>query len=112
MKTEKEYNDAHDALERAGWAYLGAGEFRDPMTGTKLLLNLAHKVMVQRAKREAILKGIKLPKRKPRLIHWQDWMGIAQELRRQLKPFGLTVKTCGHMLRNGDFIRWTVSKTP
>lgn len=98
MKTEKEYNEAEDALRAAGWVYLGASLWRDPATDTNLFTSVAYKVLMQRAKR------------KPRLIHWQDWMGIAQELRRQLKPFGLTVKTRGVSQKKGDFIRWTVSK--
>ena len=110
MKTEKEYNDAHDALERAGWTYLGAGSFRDPITNTSLLLSTAYQVMKARAKREAILKGIKIPKRKPRLVMCDDWRGILRELRRQLKPFGLTVKARTNYKKWGDAIDWEVQK--
>ena len=109
MKTDNDFNEAYDALAKSGWLWLGCDEWRDPVTNEKHMTSTAYKVMVQRAK--ATVKAERRKPRQPRLIHWQDWMGIAQELRRQLKPFGLTIKTRGHMLRNGDFIRWTVSKT-
>ena len=100
MNSDKAFNDAFDALCRAGWSYLGCDEWRDPQTNEKHMMVSAYKVMMQRAKPTA-------PKtRKPRLIHWQDWMGIAQELRKQLKPYGLTIKTRGH----GDFLEWRVVK--
>lgn len=112
MKTDKEYNDAHDALERAGWTYLGAGYFRDPLTDTRLLLSTAFKVMVQRTKREAILKGIKIPKRKPRLVMCDDWRGIVREMKRQLKPYGLTVRARGNYEKWGDALDWQVLRLP
>ena len=101
MKTDKEYNDAHDALAKAGWAYLGAGEFRDPVTGEKFLLSTAYKVMLQRAPQ---------PKRKPRLVMCDDWRGTVSELKRQLKPFGLTVKARMNYKKWGDALDWEVSK--
>lgn len=121
MKTDKELNDTHGILLKAGWRYLGCDEWRDYITDMKLTTSIAHKVETQRDSNQKLFHRlqlqqakmtIKLKPREPRLIHWQDWMGIAQELRRQLKPFGLTVKTHGVSQKKGDFIRWTVSKTP
>jgi len=110
MKTDTDFNERVDALAKSGWIWVGCDEWRDPVDNVKYMTSTAYKVMVQRAK--AIVKAERIKSRKPRLIHWQDWMGIAQELRRQLKPFGLTVKTRGHVLPKGDLIEWTVSKTP
>lgn len=58
MKTEKEYNEAEDALRAAGWAYLGAGEWNDPVANVKLLTSTAYEVMVQRTKKKS--KNMKL----------------------------------------------------
>lgn len=108
--TDKDYNDAHDALSRAGWNYRGCDNWIDPQTDTKLTTSVAIKVLRQREKRERILKGIPEPKRKPRLVMCDNWRGIAAELRKQLKPFGITIKTRTSYQKWGDRVDWEVQK--
>lgn len=110
MKTDKEFNLAYDALCKSGWLYLGCDYWRDPETDVKFSTSTAYKVMKQRAKRQVILQGIKTPTRKPRLLMCNDWEGIAKEIRRQLKPFGLTVKVRGNYKKWGDMLDWEVMK--
>ena len=52
---------------------------------------------------------VKRKPRKPRLVLTDDWGGIAKELRKQLKPFGLTVRTRTHR-EWGDMVDWEVRK--
>ena len=47
--------------------------------------------------------------RKLRLVLTDDWRGVAKELRKQLKPFGLTVKTYTDR-QWGDMVDWEVTK--
>jgi hypothetical protein len=48
---------------------------------------------------------------KTKLIMCDDWRGIAKELRRQLKAYGLTVKT--HTKREwSDQVQWVVEELP
>src|ERR1035437_6884179 len=102
MKTYKELNDAHDILHKAGWRYIGGDDWRDYITDMKLVTSIAYKVEMQRDGNQKLFRRLQNAG-KPRLIHRKDWMGIAQELRKQLKSFGLTVKTCGVSQNNGDF---------
>ena len=89
--TELQLCQWEDALEKAKWNYLGSGFWMDPQTETRLATSLAYKVMTQRANRIRILKS--LPKSKPpKLILCSDWQELTKEMRKQLKPHGLTVK--------------------
>ena len=106
MNTDKAFNDTFDALCKAGWLYIGCDKWGDPQTKEEYMTSVAYKVMAQRAK--AMTKGKTSETRKPRLINPADWRGTAQELRRQLKPFGLTVKTRSVSLRHGGFLEWQV----
>ena len=110
MKTDEQLNAAYYALARSGWLYLGCDQWRDPETDVKFPTSIASKVMKQRAKRQVILQGIKTPTRKPHPISCGDWNGLSKELRRQLKPFGLTVRVNHNYKKWGESLDWEVMK--
>lgn len=107
-ESEKLLEKANNELHHAGWVYLGADYWQDPITVTKFTTSVAHKVLKQRAKREKILKSLK----EPRLVGCDDWRGIRNELRRQLKPFGLTVTTRTNYKEWADGVQWEIKKRP
>jgi hypothetical protein len=99
-ETEKMHNKHNDALHQAGWAYLGCDYWCDPMTTEKFLTHTARQVQKARARQNK--------KRAPKLLLCSDWEGIRKELRKQLKPHGLTVNTKGNYNKWGDRLLWTV----
>ncbi len=108
MRTEKELNDAWDALKKAGWRYDGCDFWEDPVTGVKYPTGNAFEILI--TDRKAAVKRQKKSRQSPKLLLCSDWEGIRNELRRQLKPFGLTVKTKGNYKQWGDLLQWTVEK--
>lgn len=50
MKTDNDFNEAHNALAKSGWIWLGCDEWRDPVDNIKYMTSTAYKVMVQRTK--------------------------------------------------------------
>jgi hypothetical protein len=98
-----------DALEKAKWKYCGVGQWLDPQTDTTLPSVTAFKVMTQRASRIKILKS-SLKNSAPNILLCSDWRGITKEIRKQLKPHGLTIK-----LRNrkwSEYVIVEVAKIP
>lgn len=98
LRAEAELIEMAKQLEDNGFVYLGNDEWRDVMTSLKHPISVAYKILKQRV----------TPK--PKILLCSDWMGIRQELNRQLKPYGLTVKTKSNYKKWGDLLQWTVEK--
>jgi hypothetical protein len=94
------HNKAHDILELAGWSYLGCDYWNDPISNTKILTHTA--IQIQKARNKFDKKNAI-----PRPILRSDWQGIRKELQRQLKPYGLTVKTKSNFT-GWDKLLWIV----
>ncbi len=107
-ETEAMHNKAHDILESAGWTYLGCDYWRDPKTSEKYRSSLAHELQKTRDEYKKRMDAIPRPK----LILCSDWRSIRNELRKQLKPFGLTVITRGNYKKWGDQLVWKIERRP
>jgi hypothetical protein len=65
MTSESEYSVMENELGRAHWTYCGAGEWHDPVTGTKYLTEDAYEVLKQRMHRASVTIDVEPVEVKP-----------------------------------------------
>lgn len=103
MKTQVQvaFDKKNQPLIMAGWIYVGADYWIDPVSNTKLLTPTARITQRARDKFTASQK-----KRKPILS--DAWWAVKKDLNKQLKPFKLKVVT--KKVSGSDLMTWTVER--